>query len=259
MIAIGVASFLSSHAIGEVTAIVVNPSEPLVVGYYYTYGIQHNKPSAGAYSWRYRCLESGGAGWTSVPNQGSPAYGFLEDRVGSVEVEGGAKEIVGNPPPYPPPSEWSYLTRQFTILGPTTDTLRDSTPLFSSGYPYMAIPVYFDVYAGNIKVGADIDGVVQERIRKPHEDPPFDSGWAGPEAGFFEWKGHGILDYKFVSIYLPAFSTADVDEVFDEIYQQNRFVIKDCAGNLEEFYFPERRFQKIKVSSTQWKLIEVSP
>jgi len=80
--------------------------------------------------------------------------------------------------------------------------------------------------------------------------------WSGPGNEFYFDCGF-IIDWKFVGIQLPGFVNAAVGDVFDDFYQQNRMVIKDCFGDLQYFHFTERHFQKIKTGADTWKLVEV--
>lgn len=56
-----------------------------------------------------------------------------------------------------------------------------------------------------------------------------------------------------------AATTTFLDAVFDDLFQTNRFVIRDCLGFGIRFEFQERHFQFVKSGDETWKLVEVSP
>lgn len=125
----------------------------------------------------------------------------------------------------------------------------------SKGWPGMYIDVQFVAMANDIQVaGAAVAVVkVEERIRRGVND----SGWVGGSPEFY-WDTTVTVDHKVVNAdanmaWWDSFNTGDI---FDDFFQQNRMIIKDCFGNEQTFYFQERRFQKMKVDAAHWQLWE---
>lgn len=248
--------FLATAALGAVTEITLTPQAPLVVGMTLDYKVVSNAQAVAGYRFRLRCLEGSTGPWSQYYQQSSPTFTAVEKRVGNYEIEGGANEQqTTNPPTF----QWASLTKQVTILGPDSDTIIAGLNVNSTGWQPATVAVQFACWASGKKMaGSQIDGYPQERIRRPQYNPPKDSGWAGPKAGEFYWSMDHIQDNKTLHVIDMAWwNGLAVGAVFDDLFQQNRFVIKDCNGVDRYYYFQERHFQKVKTGPTTWKLIEV--
>jgi len=179
--------------------------------------------------------------------------------VGLREFWGGAFEVIVPPgdPENPAVYEWSYRTKQVTVIGPDRDTftgpldsvLEDILPAI------MTMDVRFPVFAGTIPIGPNFEGYPQERIRRPQNG--IDSGWLGTAVFHddFHMDGSEIFDHKWWGG--PTWENVQVGATVDDFYQQNRLVIQDCTGAEQFFTFAERHFRKVKTSAFSWQLVEV--
>ena len=160
--------------------------------------------------------------------------------------------------PNPPPPTTSTCVKSVSILGPTADNITAGLNVNSTGSPEMYIWVTFEVLCGTSRMGMMVQGYCQERVRRPTEVPPYDSGWVGPTPSFFLTYA-GIQDYKRVVTMVPSpnWDALPDGTVIDDYFQQNRLVIQNCNGASEYFYFADRHFKLIKTGAQSWKLTEV--
>jgi hypothetical protein len=243
-----------------VTQIAIKPGVPIVVGSSRTFQVVSSKPVS-QYKIRWRCLEQPTGLWSDPFSNGTGIFGpFNEPRVGNREVEGQTIAFIG----MPPQPVTSTLTRQYTVVGPDSDVIVQGLNTNSTGFPRMENEVRFIMKYSDIWVRGWIDGFPQERIRRPQKPPPNDdSGWVGPKPGEFDWATEYFFDLKFVHLPNPQsiahWNSLPVNTVFDDFFQQNRFVIRNCNGAFVYYYFEERRFQKVKSGAQTWTLVQINP
>ena len=124
----------------------------------------------------------------------------------------------------------------------------------------MELLVHFNVYASGIRMGGvEIVGYAEERIRRPAANS--DSGWprgTNQIGGEFNWDTQKIVDKKVTYVSNEDWFRllAPYGTVIDDFFQQNRFVIEDCNGNQQYYYFDERRFLKRKNGVESIELVE---
>ncbi len=179
-----------------------------------------------------------------------------EWRVGSQDVE-----ATGN---YPPPDGKSTVTRSIMVHGPDNEAWvagPGGPPAFtvSGGTPIMILHCKIECRKGTTKIGPYTDGIVQERIRRPQFQ--LDSGWVDASGDFYLDASKVINDIKKVDSTDPALDWANMQngDLFDDFYQTNRLLIRDCHGVYRSFEFGEKHWAKAKDSATTWKLLEVIP
>jgi len=241
---------------GSITQIQMGVNQPPVaVGRWASFQATTNG-SASNWHWYRRCTIIPAGQWQDYGG-GSSANLFLGSaRVGSYTIKVTDQEMVAGPPPTFQNFE---LTKDYNVIGPDSDTIIDGLNVPSTSGSLMPLAVAdltvkFQMKCGQTLIGDLIAGYVQESIRRPQSN--FDSGWTG-ETADFRFSPPNIEDHKTVGMLVPEFANAAVGAVFDDFFQQNRFVIEDCHGYDTYFYFPERHFRKIKLNSTTWKLIEI--
>jgi hypothetical protein len=250
---IGVFVLLGSSVLAGITSISYTP-DPIVVGQATVY-TANCTPQPFKYEWDYRCTQGQTGAWVPSPPEttSTNTKTDYESQVGSFDVRCKAYyQGSGNPPP---PPTTSTSIKSVTVNGPDSDTITAGLNTESTGYPAMTLTVKFQVRSGATAIGIHTDGYPQERIRRPQSD--FDSGWVDPSSNYYFNGSTGeIIDVKVVQLGW-LWSNIAIGEVFDDFYQQNRMVIRDCFYNQVYYSFSERHFQKVKSAPYKWKLVQV--
>ncbi len=190
--------------------------EPICVGELIFYTANDDGVPPATYKWEFRCTEGGMNGNWTLSAWTSKEARWYEARVGSQDIRCTGKY----------PNHDSVIVRQVTVHGPDTETIIAGLNVNSTGWNTMQITMKFQIQCGATIMGAPVDGVPQERIRRPQF--MFDSGWTNPSSTYY-LAGGVIFDVKSVTILGgPDWNNLQVGAVFDDFYQQNRMKINNC-------------------------------
>jgi hypothetical protein len=218
----------------------------------------------GSYKWEYRCLgPSGPSNWI-VAFPTTNIYTSVESRPGDFEVKCTATYKQLSPQSPPPPSS---VQISITIPAANADAVISglNTPTNcgsqSDNIAASALPLTFEVRVGRTAVGAYLSGTLEERIRRPQLDPPYDSGWQPGNQDLFIRNGQ-VIDNKTYTIAPPdnlaSYNTLSNGYVLDDFFQQFRITTTATAGcgNQVVMYLTEHHFKRYKSGAGQWSLFE---
>jgi hypothetical protein len=229
-----------------ITSITVN-TEPITVGQTVQYVANMNSQDGppGPTNWDYRATEQGNVSpWFTPPITSGSSISWTERRIGSYNVRARTKFANGST---------SEQIRSVTVHAPDEDVITGGLNTPSNG---STLTVTFDLRRSGTPMGpGTVDGYPEERIRRPQFQ--MDSGFVGPSQSYYLTGNRAIIDNKYSDVSHADFINCPVNGVFDDLYQQNRMVIKDGFGTNQFFYFPERHFQRVKLGPSSWQLVEV--
>jgi hypothetical protein len=144
------------------------PTNPIPVGNWVVYSASFDDVPA-ALSWYYRCTVGGPKNW-ALAAQSSASAMFLENMVGTQDVEVVESEMIGVNPPV------TSLTTSIDVAGPDADSIVAGLNTVSTGDPgMMTLEIDFQMSVGGTVLGQFVMGGIQEHIERPQFN--FDGGW----------------------------------------------------------------------------------
>lgn len=254
--------FLGIPAIfrGAVTDVLMQPEPPILVGFGTNYLVVADDPT-GEYMWRWRCPgdppDVPPGDWSPEWFQSDPWYFIYNDHVGTFDDNFWAEEdpdIDDEDPPV-----WNEKTIQTSVLGPNTDDVPFGLNVNSDGD---LLTIYFRPLHGDDPIGGEIAGYAEEQLqfKKPWEGADKWSAptpWIGHTEDYFWDEGSAMIeDSKAHDTNSANFQALNVGDAFQDIFQRNRLVIKNCEGLDQEFILPNHYFQAIKTGANTYKYVE---